>query len=242
MVDAIIKTSSEWLENFTRIEQRIQRACDQAGRKRNEITLVAVSKLQPVEKIVLAYNNGQRLFGENYVQEAQRKKEALSDKLDLKLHLIGPLQKNKVKKAIGLFEVIQSVDTVLLAELIAKQAEQKGFLQKIFLQINVSAEESKSGMLMGDFTRASKELLKFPALRIEGLMCIGSWDAESVEDLRQRRINEYQQMNLLRDQLEQLTGETCLLSMGMSDDFELAIEYGANIIRIGTALFGERTK
>lgn len=232
--------SNEIAERIQLVEQRILQACDKAGRRREEVTLVAVSKLQPLEKIKAAYSAGQRIFGENYVQEALKKKAALHDLNELSFHLIGPLQKNKVNKSVGLFEVIQTVDSLVLAELIARQAEKLTITQAVFIQVNISAEENKSGVMPEQVVALVNAITQLKAIKVMGLMCIGTWEVAPEVDLRSARISEFKVMQSLARELELSHGERCLLSMGMSDDFELAVEYGANIIRVGTAIFGER--
>lgn len=209
------------------VQADIADACKKAGRKKADITLVAVSKFQPAEKIEALIKQGHTVFGENRVQEAAEKFPALrAAHPDLQLHFIGHLQTNKVKDAVALFDVIETVDRPQLAEALAKEmAKQKRSLP-CFIQVNTGDEEQKGGIAPHDLSALYK-LCKELKLNITGLMCIPP--VHEVADLHFALLHK-------------LAGELGLkhLSMGMSADFPAAIKYGATHIRLGTALFGER--
>lgn len=209
-----------------------------AGRNPEEIKLIAVTKTVPPERIIEAIEAGLRIFGENRVQEARDKIPAIMQRApDIKLswHMIGPLQKNKAKYAVKLFDMIHSVDSKELALEINKQAEKIGKIQDILIEVKLSSEETKHGISPEEFF----ELLEFTCtlknLNVKGLMTIPPY-SENPEDSRPyfRRLRELlEEANIKGFPLKEL-------SMGMSGDFEIAIEEGATMVRIGTAIFGER--
>lgn len=224
--------SSEIKENLARIKNQIASATSK------EVKLVAVSKFVEVSKIIQAIDCGQKIFGENYVQEAQSKIEQLKELelADFEFHFIGSLQSNKAKDAVGLFSLIHSVDRLKLAQALANRASQLGIKQQVLLQVNISSEANKSGVLPEKLIELLKETSKFDSLTIKGLMTIGQ------EGLSQSaRIEEFLEMNRLYSSCKELSAEISELSMGMSGDFELAIKHGASIVRVGTAIFGERS-
>jgi pyridoxal phosphate enzyme (YggS family) len=200
------------------------------------VTLLAATKSQPPEMVQAAARLGQIFFGENKVQEARAKIPLCPGKL--RWHFIGHLQSNKCRDAVELFEMIQSVDSLPLAQEIAKRAEQAAKTMPILLEVNAADEASKFGYRPERLLAELKELNALSRLEIQGLMTVPPWSAES-EKLRPhfRRLRE------LKAQCEQILGAPLPhLSMGMSDDFEVAIEEGATMVRIGTALFGPRPK
>ncbi len=222
--------------NLETLRQRIRRACERAGRAPGGVTLLAATKSQPPEMVQAAARLGQIFFGENKVQEARIKIPLCPDKL--RWHFIGHLQSNKCRDAVDLFEMIQSVDGLSLAQEIAKRAEQAAKTMPILLEVNVAGEASKFGYRPERLLAELRELNVLSRLEIQGLMTVPPWSAES-EKLRPhfRRLRE------LKAQCEQILGAHLPhLSMGMSDDFEVAIEEGATMVRIGTALFGPRPK
>lgn len=228
------------VERILSIESRIAQAAQKAGREIDSVNLVAVSKHQPLE-IVQQYCGFQNyrakavIFGENYVQEFRDKKSELTGQF--KAHLIGPLQRNKVKQAIGLFDLIQSVDSERLLKEIDKEAAKIQKIQSVFLQINVSKDPAKSGFLSEAIDESLlRRLSAFTSIRIEGLMTI----TQLYQDSEQARKDFRTLRNLGTEVQKLLSLPFCCLSMGMSDDFEVAIEEGASHVRIGTALFGER--
>jgi hypothetical protein len=223
-------------DNLNSIQQRIRAACGRAGRDENSVTLLAVSKTHPPETIKAAADCGLVFFGENKIQESKAKIPLCPGKL--RWHFIGHLQSNKVRDAVELFEMIQSVDSVNLAKEISKRCEQAAKQMPVLLEVNVAGEASKFGYKPEKLLSELKELNALPKIEIHGLMTIPPY-AVDPEKARPyfRRLHE------LEFQCEEILGTPLPhLSMGMSGDFEIAIEEGATIVRIGTALFGPRTK
>lgn len=222
------------------IENRIRQAAIRAGRLPEEITLVAVSKLQSVELVsqYCKFQSGRGirpLLGENYVQEFRDKRAALPE--DIECHLIGPLQRNKAKLAVSLFSLIQSVDSERLLLEINKEAIKQNKIQDVFLQVNISEDSSKAGFSPKQLDRFFlANLLKFEAIRFKGLMTI-----TRLYDQAEQARHDFKKLKDLADHVKFcLSLQECCLSMGMSDDFEVAIEEGATHVRIGSALFGQR--
>lgn len=205
-----------------------------AGRRPEDIILVAVSKTVGTDLIRQAIDTGQRIFGENRVQEALDKISEISD-IAVKWHLIGHLQRNKAKFAAGAFELIHSVDSVELADELQKQAEKKNIMQRILAEVKLSEEETKHGIDTDSLELLLEHIIKLNNLRLEGLMTVPPYFADP-EEARPyfRRLRE------LRDALQDKGFQLPELSMGMSGDFEVAIEEGATLVRVGTAIFGER--
>ncbi|PMP63876.1 MAG: YggS family pyridoxal phosphate-dependent enzyme [Sulfurihydrogenibium sp.] len=222
-------------ERYLQIEERIQKACIRSGRKREEIILLAASKTQPVEKILEAYECGIRYFGENRVQEGMEKIDMLKDYKDIHWHLIGGLQTNKAKYAVKYFEMIHSVDRQELVDELEKRASKLGKVQEGLIEVNFG-EESKFGVREENLKTLFDYTLTKKHLKIVGLMAIPPY-FENPEDVRPF----FRKLRLLKEDLERIFNvKLPHLSMGMSHDFEVAIEEGATIVRIGTALFGER--
>lgn len=223
-------------ENLALIRERIATACTRANRDPAEITLVAVSKGKPVELIQEAVLAGVTHFGENRVQEAAAKIPLI--KGDVAWHLVGTLQTNKVKKALEIFHIIQSVDSLHLAQEIQRRCEQLNKEIPVLIEVNTSAEPTKHGVSPQEFFPLLKEVLNLPRLKIIGLMTIGpGWAVTNPEASR----GCFQLLARLRQEAqEQLGIPLPHLSMGMSSDFEIGIATGATIIRIGTAIFGPR--
>jgi len=223
-------------ENIEEIWNRIDEAARKVGRKREEIELVAVSKGVSAEKIREAVHSGIKIVGESRVQEAEVKHQELRDIEGLEWHLVGHLQRNKAKRAHLLFDLIQSVDKIeLLRELEHKAMDMKK-LQRVLLQVNISEEETKSGFSPDQVLNMAKEVSEFSYLQIEGLMGIAS-----LADDEDRIRTSFRRLRELFDEIkrEDLPNfKMRYLSMGMSQDFELAIEEGSNMIRIGRAIFG----
>jgi len=223
-------------DNLSAIQQRIKNACSRCGREPDSITLLAVTKGQPPEAVSQAAQLGLSLFGESKVQEAKAKIPLCPGRL--RWHMIGHLQSNKCRDAVELFEMIQSVDSLPLAEELNKRAGQAAKRMPIILEVNIAGETSKFGYpperLLGDL----QQINSLPRLEIHGLMCVPPWTAEP-EKVRPlfRRLRE------LKTDCEEILGAPLAqISMGMSGDFEIAIEEGSTIVRIGTALFGPRPK
>lgn len=222
------KTLTQIKKNYLNITERIEGAALDCGRKPKGITLIAVSKVQPKEKIDAILQTNQRIFGENRVQEAmQRWAERKTVCPDLKLHLIGPLQTNKVKEAVAFFDVIETLDRVKLAQKLKVEMDKTNRHLPLFIQVNTGEEPQKAGIapleLPDFFEYAVKEL----SLDVRGLMCIPP-------------VGEPAGLHfgLLKNWADKLALKE--ISMGMSDDFEEAIKFGATYVRVGSALFGER--
>ncbi len=227
-------------KNLSAIQQRMAEAATRVGREISEIKLLAVSKTKPVEMVQTAVDAGQLYFGENYVQAAAERFPQLTKKPPgFELHLIGPLQRNKVKRALELFTVIETVDRIKLVEEMSRQAERLGQVQRILLQVNISAEENKSGCKPEEVADLCRAAVSSPHMQVEGLMSIGRWYGPDATDTECRK--EFRQMRELRDITSASVGIPLPeLSMGMSGDFEVAIEEGATIVRVGSAIFGAR--
>ncbi|GAB4229235.1 MAG: YggS family pyridoxal phosphate-dependent enzyme [Acidobacteriota bacterium] len=223
-------------KNLERVRARIADAAARARRSPDDVRLVAVSKTFPPAMIRAAAEFGQRCFGENRVQEAREKIHQLED-LDLEWHLVGHLQSNKAKTAVELFDVIQSVDGSKLAARLDRYARETGFRLPVLIEVNVGEEPQKAGVVPAAVEPLVRSVLAFPNLELRGLMAIPPF-LEDPEGVRPY----FRKLRELRDELEQRL-EVWLpdLSMGMSSDFEVAVEEGATIVRVGTAIFGERS-
>jgi len=198
--------------------------------------LVAVSKLQSAETIRELAEQGQKIFGENYTQEALPKIEKLKD-LGLEWHFVGRLQKNKVKQVVGVFDLIHSVDSLELAETINRIAGEKGLTQRVLLQLNLASEESKGGFSRVEFSEIIKDLKKLEHLQIEGLMTM-----PPLFDAAERSRPYFQELRELQKKYSKDFPLLYELSMGTSADFEIALEEGATLVRLGTLVFGERAQ
>ena len=223
-------------DQLQEVEKRIQAACDRAGRKREEVTLIAVSKTKPVETLQEAYDLGVRIFGENKVQELTAKYEALPK--DIHWHMIGHLQTNKVKYIIDKAELIHSVDSLKLAETIEKEAAKHDLIADILVEVNVAEEESKFGMKMEEVIPCVEKVSAFPHVRVRGLMTI----APFVEDPEENR-SIFADLHKLYIDIKKKNHDNdtvSVLSMGMTNDYEVAIEEGATMVRVGTGIFGAR--
>ena len=223
-------------ENLNLVRQKIAAACERAGRDTNSVTLLAVTKGQPPEAVNEAARLGLTLFGENKVQEAKAKIPLCSGKL--RWQMIGHLQSNKCRDAVELFGMIQSVDSLSLAQEINKRAEQAGKTMPILLEVNAVGEASKFGYRSEQLLAELAQINALARIEIHGLMTVPPWSPVS-ENVRP----VFRQMRALKEQCEKILGAPLHhLSMGMSGDFEVAIEEGATLVRIGTALFGPRPK
>jgi PLP dependent protein len=223
--------------NVRRVQERIATTARKVGRRAEEIVLIGVSKTQSGEAIRAAYEAGLRHFGENRVQEWEGKRAALSD-LQATWHLVGHLQSNKAARAAGLFHSVDSVDDFALAQRLERARDGHNDAQKlrILLEVRVEEEESKSGVKVEEAAALAEQVIALSHVKLAGLMCIPPFieDAEKVRPYF-RRLRE------LRDTLAQKIGrELPVLSMGMSHDFEVAVEEGATEVRVGTAIFGSR--
>jgi len=222
-------------ENLAAIQQRIQAACGRAGRDAASVTLLAVSKTHPPEAIQAMVDAGQLLFGENKIQEAKAKIPLCPGRA--RWQFIGHLQSNKVRDAVELFEMIQGVDSLAIAREISKRAVQAARTMPILLEVNVAGEGSKFGYRPEQLLAELKELNALPKLEIHGLMAIPPYTP-----VPEKARPYFDRLRALKGECEQALGAPLpQLSMGMSGDFEVAIEAGATMVRIGTALFGERS-
>ena len=226
-------------ENLVAIRERIERAAQKAGRNPDEVALMAVCKTKPAEAIREAYQAGQRLFGENRVQEFATKAPALADLHDARFHMIGHLQSNKAKPAAELFTAVDSVDSVKLAERLNAAAQALGKVLDVLIEVNVGGEEAKSGIALGspEIAEVLEHAKDWPNLRLRGLMTVPPF-TENPEGARPY----FRQLRELRDSLMKQGYALEQLSMGMSHDFEVAIEEGSTCVRVGTAIFGARAK
>ncbi len=224
------------IDNFKEVEKNIQKACDRCGRERSEVTLIAVSKTKPIELLQEAYDFGTRVFGENKVQEIVEKHEVLPN--DIKWHMIGHLQRNKIKYIIDKVDLIHSVDSVRLAEAINKEAIKHNVIANILLEVNVAKEDTKFGLMPEDVMDFVSEISKLSNIKVQGLMTI----APFVDDPEENRVH-FARLRKLSVDIEQKKAHNVsmgILSMGMTNDYEVAIEEGATMVRVGTGLFGAR--
>jgi PLP dependent protein len=229
--------TAEIRDNIARVEGRITAACRRSGRRREDVRLVAVSKTHPPELIRAAFEAGLRDFGENRVQEAKAKRPQLAN-LDASWHLVGHLQSNKARVARELFQWVHSLDSLHLAERLAHAAEPTGARLPVLIEVNLGEETSKSGVQVREVADLAEQIAKLPKLELRGLMVIPPFQ-DNPEDVRPY----FRQLRTLAADLaaRQLPNVSMReLSMGMSHDFEVAIEEGATIVRIGTAIFGSR--
>ena len=221
--------------NLSLIREQIADACRRANRPESDVALMAVSKVHPVALLLEAYAAGQRLFGENRVQEFQEKSTSLTGLHDLEMHLIGPLQSNKTTRAAELFQAIDTVDSLKIAQRLNTAAEALGKRLPILIEVKLSHEESKHGVAPDDLPELMRALSTLELLVPSGLMTVPPW-SEDAEIARPY----FQQLRRLRDEQVKLCPTLIQLSMGMSNDFAVAIEEGSNCVRIGTAVFGRR--
>jgi pyridoxal phosphate enzyme (YggS family) len=223
-------------ENLERVSEQITQAAAKAGRSANDIELVAITKTHPAEKVREAVDTGHTLFGESRVQEARAKIPELPS--NLRWHFVGHLQKNKIRQALPLFELFHGVDSLVLAQEMNRIATEEGAHPGVLLEVNVAEEGSKFGFKTESLRAEMESLLALPRLSIEGLMCIPPL-AEEAEASREFFV----QLRELRDSLEkEFDLRLRHLSMGMTQDFWIAVEEGATLVRVGTAIFGERPK
>ena len=223
-------------DNFREVEQRIEAACRRSGRDPKEVTLIAVSKTKPVEMLKEAYDFGARIFGENKVQELTEKYDRLPR--DIHWHLIGHLQRNKVKYIIDKVDLIHSVDSIRLAEAIDKEAQKHGLTANILVEVNVAGEESKFGVSPEEAESFIEKIAGFPHIKVCGLMTIAPF-VENPEENRPyfQRLRKLS-VDIAAKKVNNVT--MSILSMGMTNDFEVAVEEGATMVRVGTGLFGVR--
>ena len=222
-------------EKLQIVENNIVNACKRAGRDREEVTLIAVSKTKPIEMLKEAYDAGVRVFGENKVQELETKIPAFSD--DISWHMIGHLQRNKVKYIIGKVTLIHSVDNLKLAEEISRLSVKNNVATDILIEVN-DGEETKFGVAMEDTLSLIRQISPLPNLRICGLMTIAPYVVDSEENRSFFRKIKYLSVDIAEKNIDNVSMD--VLSMGMTGDYEVAIEEGATMVRVGTGIFGER--
>ncbi len=222
--------------NYAEVKSRMEAACVRAGRDPKEVTLIAVSKTKPVSMLMEAYEAGARTFGENKVQEITEKFPQMPE--DAKFHMIGHLQTNKVGQVIEKAVLIHSVDSVHLAEKIEKEAAKRNLVKEILLEVNVAEEDSKFGLKMAEVIPTLEVIKNFPHVCVKGLMTI----APFVEDAEENRkyFKELYQLYVDIKTKNIDNGTMSVLSMGMTGDYEVAVEEGATMIRVGTGIFGSR--
>ena len=223
-------------ENLSMVENKIAAACKRAGRERDEVKLIAVSKTQPVEAIREAIEYGINSFGENRVQELREKTEIIKDNLDW--HLIGHLQTNKVKYVVGKVSLIHSLENIKLAEALDKEAAKLGITVDVLAEINVAKEASKFGVNPEDAENFIREVSKFPNINIKGLMTVAPYTDISEENRKYFRQLKKIMVDLNSKNIHNVNMN--VLSMGMTGDYEVAIEEGATLVRVGPGIFGSR--
>ena len=223
-------------DNLFDVEQRIQAACDRAGRDRSEVTLIAVSKTKPESDLQEIYDQGIRDFGENKVQELCRKIENMPK--DIKWHMIGHLQRNKVNYIVDQVELIHSVDSFRLAEEINIQAKKKEIVVPILVEVNIAQEESKFGVSKEDAIELVKQIAALDGVQIKGLMTIAPYVVDSEENRGYFRKIKDLSVDIENENIDNVCMD--IISMGMTGDFEVAIEEGSTMVRVGTGIFGER--
>ena len=223
-------------ENLAEVHKNIEAACARAGRRPEEVTLISVSKTKPVSALLEAYEAGERVFGENKVQEINDKYPQMPP--DTHWHMIGHLQRNKVKYIIDKACLIHSVDSVRLAETINQEAEKHGIVMPVLVEVNIAKEPSKFGLMPEETLDFIREVSHFTHIKVNGLMTIAPF-VENPEDNR----FYFQNLKKLYVDIKEKNIDNvnmCILSMGMTGDFEVAIEEGATMVRVGTGIFGER--
>ncbi len=223
-------------ENIKQVEDNIAKACERANRDRSEVTLICVSKTKPASMVEEAYKTGQRNFGENKVQEINDKYPILPD--DIKWHLIGHLQRNKVKYIINKVHLIHSVDSIRLAEQIQHEAEKADKVMNILVQVNVANEDTKFGLQVSETEDVVREIAKMPNVHICGLMTIAPFtDNPETNRVFFRKLKQLS-VDIKSKNIDNVSMDC--LSMGMTGDYQVAIEEGATLVRVGTGIFGER--
>lgn len=223
-------------ENIKLVEENIKKACEKVGRDVNEVTLIAVSKTKPYTAIEEALPTGVKDYGENKVQELCDKYEILPK--DIKWHMIGHLQRNKVKYLVGKASLIHSVDSIRLAEQIEKEYAKADEIANILIEVNMAQEESKFGITSEETEQLVREIAKFPHIRIKGLMTIAPY----TDNPESNRVY-FRNMKKLSVDIENKNIDNVsmsILSMGMTGDYQVAVEEGATLVRVGTGIFGER--
>jgi len=223
-------------ENLERVREQIAQALAKTGRSNEDVELVAISKTHDAEKVREAVEAGQTLFGESKVQEARTKIPELPS--NLRWHFVGHLQKNKIRHALPLFELVQSVDSLALAQEINRIAEEDGLHPRVLIEVNVAGEGSKFGFPPEKLREEMESLLALPRLSILGLMCI-----PPIADEAEASRKYFVEVREMRDRIQtEFHVDLAQLSMGMTQDYAVAVEEGATLVRVGTAIFGERSR
>lgn len=223
-------------ENLDYVKKEMESACEKAGRKKEDVTLIAVSKTKPVPMLMEAYEYGCRHFGENKVQELVDKYEVMPK--DIKWHMIGHLQRNKVKYIVDKVEMIHSVDSLRLAEEISKEAVKKNVEVSVLIEVNVAGEESKFGVSPEDTEALVREIAALPGIFIQGLMTIAPYVDDPEENRQYFAALKQLSVDISKKNIDNVNMN--VLSMGMTGDYAVAIEEGASLVRVGTGIFGER--
>lgn len=223
-------------ENLIKVQNNVKEACEKAGRRNTEVTLIAVSKTKPVSMLMEAYNCGCREFGENKVQELVDKYEVMPK--DIKWHMIGHLQRNKVKYIVDKVALIHSVDSLKLAEEISKEASKKQVQVSVLIEVNVAGEETKFGVKPEETEALIRKIAVLEGIHIEGLMTIAPYVDVSEENRQYFATLKQLAVDINRKNIDNVNMN--VLSMGMTGDYMVAIEEGASYVRVGTGIFGER--
>ncbi len=230
--------ANDWHERWARLNQRVEQACAACGRDRRSVSVLAVSKTHSADSVRQAHAVGLSAFGENYVQEALAKIESLRDlREQLQWHFIGPLQSNKTRAVAEAFDWVHSVDRLKIAQRLSQQRPIGLAALNVCLQVNISAESSKSGMLPQDVLEVAQAVASMPGLRLRGLMAIPQPEHDP-----QAQREPHRRLRALWQEVREAGVELDTLSMGMSDDLEAAIAEGSTLVRVGTALFGPRQR
>lgn len=223
-------------ENLMQVRKNIEAACQKAGRNPEEVTLIAVSKTKPVPMLEEAYQAGSRDFGENKVQEIMDKYPLLPD--DIRWHMIGHLQRNKVKYIVDKVSLVHSVDSLRLAEELSRQAEKKQTELDILVEVNIAQEESKFGTSRAEAAQLVEEIAKLPCIHVKGLMTIAPFVEHPEENRKYFRQIKELSVDIEKKNIDNVS--MSVLSMGMTNDYMVAVEEGATMVRVGTGIFGER--
>ena len=222
-------------DNLAHLHEQIAEACRRSSRSESEVALMAVSKVHPVEVILEAYAAGQRLFGENRVQEFQDKSQHLAGLSDARFHLIGPLQSNKTNRAAELFDAVDTVDSLKIAQRLNSACTALNKKMPVLVEVKLSHEESKHGLAPEELPELLAAMAGLESIEVVGLMTVPPW-SEDAETARPY----FKELRRLRDESRKVHPALTQLSMGMSNDFVVAIEEGSTCVRVGTALFGKR--
>ena len=223
-------------ENLEKVQNNISTACTKANRNTDDVTLIAVSKTKPVELLQEAYDAGVRDFGENKVQEIMDKYDKLPS--DIRWHMIGHLQRNKVKYIIDKVVLIHSVDSLRLAEEISKQAQKHNLTMPILVELNIGDEDTKFGTSLEEAIALVKEISLLPNIQIKGLMTVAPFVDDAEENRHYFNAMKHLSVDIMKENIDNVCMD--VLSMGMTGDYEVAIEEGATMVRVGTGIFGER--